>query len=125
MISGDAAGEAIYAAVFDAAPSLQSLFKTARLESQLWSVEGQNSLGSEDQHGRSFEVGYGYAFHEACLQNRKTRFFIQLPFPAQTNPSTHPRNGLTSIVAAAQDPKQLKNQVEYLGNLRGKGLELG
>ena len=27
---GDAAGEAIYAAVFDAAPSLQSLFKTAR-----------------------------------------------------------------------------------------------
>ena len=29
---GDAAGEAIYAAVFDAAPSLQSLFKTARCE---------------------------------------------------------------------------------------------
>ena len=32
MPQGDAAGEAIYAAVFDAAPSLQSLFKTARLE---------------------------------------------------------------------------------------------
>ena len=27
---GDAAGEAIYAAIFDAAPSLHSLFKTAR-----------------------------------------------------------------------------------------------
>ena len=27
---GDAAGEAIYGAIFDAAPSLHSLFKTAR-----------------------------------------------------------------------------------------------
>ena len=34
-IRGDAAGEAIYAAVFDAAPSLQSLFKTARPETSV------------------------------------------------------------------------------------------
>ena len=34
-IQGDAAGEAIYAAVFDAAPSLQSLFKTARPETSV------------------------------------------------------------------------------------------
>ncbi|CAK9088195.1 unnamed protein product [Durusdinium trenchii] len=58
----DAAGEAIYAAVFDAAPSLQSLFKTAR------SVMAMRFM-----------------------------------------------NGLTSIVASAQDAKQLKNQVESLG----------
>lgn len=58
----DAAGEAIYAAVFDAAPSLQSLFKTAR------SVMAMRFM-----------------------------------------------NGLTSIVAAAQNPQLLKNQVESLG----------
>lgn len=58
----DAAGEAIYAAVFDAAPSLQSLFKTAR------SVMAMRFM-----------------------------------------------NGLTSIVAAAQNPQQLKTQVESLG----------
>eukprot|EP00435_Cladocopium_sp_Y103_P045434 s1627_g13.t1 len=58
----DAAGEAIYAAVFDAAPSLQSLFKTAR------SVMAMRFM-----------------------------------------------NGLTSIVASAQNPQQLKTQVESLG----------
>ncbi|CAE7446764.1 RIN1 [Symbiodinium sp. CCMP2456] len=34
--SREAAGEAIYAALFDAAPSLQSLFKTARLLTKEW-----------------------------------------------------------------------------------------
>lgn len=45
--SRDAAGEAIYSAIFDAAPELQHLFKTARSVMAMKFVNGLNTLISE------------------------------------------------------------------------------
>ncbi|CAE7898067.1 unnamed protein product, partial [Symbiodinium microadriaticum] len=48
--SRDAAGEAIYAALFDAAPSLQSLFKTPRSVMAMRFMNGLNSIMNSLKH---------------------------------------------------------------------------
>ncbi|CAE6962445.1 unnamed protein product [Symbiodinium natans] len=54
--SREAAGEAIYAALFDAAPSLQSLFKTARSVMALRFMNGINSIISVSDNPQSLKM---------------------------------------------------------------------
>lgn len=54
--SRDAAGEAIYAALFDAAPSLQSLFKTPRSVMAMRFMNGLNSIMNSLKHPPGLKV---------------------------------------------------------------------
>eukprot|EP00931_Biecheleriopsis_adriatica_P095522 TRINITY_DN6911_c0_g1_i2.p1 TRINITY_DN6911_c0_g1~~TRINITY_DN6911_c0_g1_i2.p1 ORF type:complete len:1051 (+),score=165.50 TRINITY_DN6911_c0_g1_i2:245-3397(+) len=54
--SREAAGEAIYAALFDAAPSLQSLFKTARSVMALRFMNGFNSIMTAADNPRALKT---------------------------------------------------------------------
>ena len=54
--SREAAGEAIYAALFDAAPSLQSLFRTPRAVMAMRFMNGLNSIIAKLDNPKEMKV---------------------------------------------------------------------
>merc|ERR1719343_1730620 len=54
--SREAAGEAIYAAIFDSAPSLQGLFKTPRAVMAMRFMNGLNQIIAQLQDPRAMKV---------------------------------------------------------------------
>ena len=104
-------GEAIYSALFDAAPSLQSLFKTPRrgFEEHVRAEKGRNlELWHWQLIGQTWAKDTWPFIHirkTNCSQLVQTRSVMAMRF----------MNGLTGIMNALSTPPALKVMVETLG----------